>query len=155
MNILVTGSSGWLGQTLVPRLVRDGHRVVGLDPEPGLTTEIVGSVVDRALRSVTWVTVRSLAPDAKNPSRSRRGVGWVGRQAGGGAKGIRTPDLLNAIQTLSQLSYSPTVRAFYPLAMPVPGAPNPPAGGRPPAGVSPERGALGYMAIAPCGFQAA
>jgi predicted metal-dependent hydrolase len=26
----------------------------------------------------------------------------------GGAKGIRTPDLLNAIQTLSQLSYSPT-----------------------------------------------
>ncbi len=49
MNILVTGSSGWLGQTLVPRLRRDGHLVVGLDPEPGATTDIVGSVVDRAL----------------------------------------------------------------------------------------------------------
>ncbi len=49
MNILVTGSSGWLGQTLVPRLRRDGHGVVGLDPEAGATTEIVGSVVDRAL----------------------------------------------------------------------------------------------------------
>jgi UDP-glucose 4-epimerase len=49
MNILVTGSSGWLGQTLVPRLERDGHRVVGLDPGPGATTTAVGSVVDRGL----------------------------------------------------------------------------------------------------------
>jgi len=49
VNVLVTGSSGWLGQTLVPRLARDGHRVVGLDPVPSATTEIVGSVVDRAL----------------------------------------------------------------------------------------------------------
>ena len=32
-------------------------------------------------------------------------------QASGGATGVRTPDLLNAIQTLSQLSYSPTSAA--------------------------------------------
>ena len=49
MNILVTGSSGWLGQTLVPRLTRDGHTVIGLDPAPGATTSAVGSVVDREL----------------------------------------------------------------------------------------------------------
>ena len=49
MNILVTGSSGWLGQTLVPRLVREGHRVVGLDPVPAPTTHIVGTVADRTL----------------------------------------------------------------------------------------------------------
>lgn len=51
MNILVTGSSGWLGQTLVPRLARGGHQVVGLDPEPAPTTKVVGSVVDRTLVS--------------------------------------------------------------------------------------------------------
>src|SRR5262245_14580495 len=49
MRILVTGSSGWLGQTLVPRLRRDGHDVVGIDPLPSPTTRIVGSIEDRAL----------------------------------------------------------------------------------------------------------
>lgn len=49
MQILVTGSSGWLGQTLVPRLRADGHHVVGLDPVPAPTTEVVGSITDRAL----------------------------------------------------------------------------------------------------------
>ena len=49
MRILVTGSSGWLGATLVPRLMADGHAVVGLDPKPGVTTDVVGSVADRAL----------------------------------------------------------------------------------------------------------
>lgn len=48
MNILVTGSSGWLGQTLVPRLKKGGHSVIGLDPVPGPHTDIVGSVADRA-----------------------------------------------------------------------------------------------------------
>jgi len=49
MRILVTGSSGWLGQTLVPRLEREGHMVVGFDPQPGQTTRVVGSVADAEL----------------------------------------------------------------------------------------------------------
>jgi UDP-glucose 4-epimerase len=49
MRILVTGSSGWLGQTLVPRLRQDGHAVVGIDPVPSATTEIVGSIAERGL----------------------------------------------------------------------------------------------------------
>jgi UDP-glucose 4-epimerase len=46
MRILVTGSSGWLGRCLVPRLERDGHAVLGLDPLPAVTTHVVGSVAD-------------------------------------------------------------------------------------------------------------
>jgi UDP-glucose 4-epimerase len=49
MRILLTGSSGWLGQTLAPRLKLDGHEVVGLDPAPSATTQIVGSIEDRDL----------------------------------------------------------------------------------------------------------
>jgi nucleoside-diphosphate-sugar epimerase len=49
MRILFTGSSGWLGQTLVPRLSGQGHQVIGLDPIPSDHTQIVGSVTDREL----------------------------------------------------------------------------------------------------------
>ena len=49
MRILLTGSSGWLGRFLAPRLRADGHEVVGLDVAPGADTDVVGSVADRAL----------------------------------------------------------------------------------------------------------
>lgn len=48
MRILLTGSSGWLGRALVPRLRALGHDVTGLDPVPSPHTAIVGSVADRA-----------------------------------------------------------------------------------------------------------
>lgn len=47
MRILVTGSSGWLGRKLVPRLREAGHEVAGLDPVPGEATSLIGSVADR------------------------------------------------------------------------------------------------------------
>lgn len=49
MQILLTGSSGWLGRFLAPRLRALGHGVTGLDIVPGPDTSIVGSVADRAL----------------------------------------------------------------------------------------------------------
>jgi len=49
MNILLTGSSGWLGVTLAPRLQQLGHRVLGLDPKPGPFTQFVGSIADARL----------------------------------------------------------------------------------------------------------
>ncbi|MBX3561674.1 MAG: NAD(P)-dependent oxidoreductase [Sphingomonas sp.] len=48
MKLLLTGSSGWLGRFLAPRLRRDGHAVVGLDVAPGADTDILASVADKA-----------------------------------------------------------------------------------------------------------
>lgn len=49
MRILLTGSSGWLGRFLAPRLRETGHAMVGLDVAPGKNTDIIGSVADRGL----------------------------------------------------------------------------------------------------------
>src|SRR5262245_3138264 len=49
MRLLLTGSSGWLGRYLAPRLRAAGHVVVGLDVAPGVDTDVLGSVADGAL----------------------------------------------------------------------------------------------------------
>jgi UDP-glucose 4-epimerase len=49
MRILVTGSSGHLGEGLMRVLREQGADVVGLDILPGAFTDVVGSIVDRAL----------------------------------------------------------------------------------------------------------
>lgn len=46
---MVTGSSGWLGRFLVPRLHEASYQVIGLDVAKGPFTSVVGSVADRAL----------------------------------------------------------------------------------------------------------
>src|SRR4051812_33759779 len=49
MRVLVTGSSGHLGEALVRVLGADGTDVVGLDALPSPHTDVVGSVADREL----------------------------------------------------------------------------------------------------------
>lgn len=55
MRVLLTGSSGWLGQTLGPLLETAGHEVIGLDLTAGPATRIVGSITDAALMRTTVV----------------------------------------------------------------------------------------------------
>jgi UDP-glucose 4-epimerase len=49
MRVLLTGSSGWLGRFLAPRLRAAGHFVTGLDVASGVDTDVIGTVADRAL----------------------------------------------------------------------------------------------------------
>ena len=49
MRVLLTGSSGWLGRYLAPRLRAAGHAVTGLDVAPGTHTDVIGTVADRVL----------------------------------------------------------------------------------------------------------
>jgi len=49
MRVLVTGSSGHLGEALIRTLAHHGWEVVGLDILPSPQTNIVGSIVDRHL----------------------------------------------------------------------------------------------------------
>ena len=48
MTILVTGSSGYLGEALMRTLREAGRRAIGLDVVPGPFTDVVGTIADRA-----------------------------------------------------------------------------------------------------------
>lgn len=47
MKILVTGSSGYLGEALVRTLKLTDHEVIGVDIVPSIFTSNVGSIIDR------------------------------------------------------------------------------------------------------------
>lgn len=49
MQVLLTGSSGWLGRHVAQALAAAGHEVTGLDIVAGPATQVIGSVADRAL----------------------------------------------------------------------------------------------------------
>ena len=49
MKVLVTGSSGHLGDALVRTLRAQGQAVIGLDIVPAASTDVLGSITDRSL----------------------------------------------------------------------------------------------------------
>jgi pimeloyl-ACP methyl ester carboxylesterase len=87
-----------------------GHQIQVDQPQA------VIDALERILRdlatSLRPATASEAAARAGEWRRNRKALGAIRGPVSclesGGARGIRTPDLLNAIQTLSQLSYSPT-----------------------------------------------
>ena len=53
MTVLVTGSSGHLGEALVRTLQAQGRETIGIDILRGAFTQRVGSITDRAFGVVT------------------------------------------------------------------------------------------------------
>lgn len=50
---LVTGSSGFVGRAIMPRLAAAGRKAIGLDPRPSETTQVIDDLSDRAtLRNI-------------------------------------------------------------------------------------------------------
>jgi len=110
MKVLVTGSSGFIGQALVRRLRLAGHDVAGLDRAPGATTEHVCDILDaNRLNEI----VSGSSPDAVVHLAARIDIDESDTLAGyatniEGVENLiaalrRTPSVKRAIWTSSQL----------------------------------------------------
>jgi nucleoside-diphosphate-sugar epimerase len=86
MRVLVTGSSGHLGEALVRRMRGDGTEVVGLDLLPSPHTTVVGPAVVRRLfpecdalyARLGWKLFESIERVYVNEA-ARRELGWSPR----------------------------------------------------------------------------
>jgi hypothetical protein len=67
----------------------------------------VGNDARRGIRTLTGLLPQDPESCASTSSAIRAGLATAAVRPASGAEGSRTPDLLNAIQALSQLSYSP------------------------------------------------
>ncbi len=79
MSILVTGSSGHLGEALMRTLKARGREAVGLDRMAGAFTDAVGSIADRAfvrrcMKGARTVPSRGDAAQAARRDAPQRGI---------------------------------------------------------------------------------
>jgi nucleoside-diphosphate-sugar epimerase len=110
MKVLVTGSSGFIGQALVRRLKAAGWEVAGLDKQPGATADFVCDILDAALLNEV---VLGFSPDALVHLAARIDIDEKADLAGypANTEGVqnliaavrRTPSIKRAIWTSSQL----------------------------------------------------
>ena len=122
MRVLVTGSSGHLGDALVRVLRAGGHDVLGLDVLAAPTTGAVGSVADRALvrRSLAGADAVVHAATLHKPH-----VGSHSRQAFVDTNVTGTLTLLEEAVSagVGRFVFTSTTSAFGRALVPPPGAP--------------------------------
>jgi UDP-glucose 4-epimerase len=122
VRILVTGSSGHLGEALVRGLRVEGHDVTGLDVLEAATTDVVGSVADR-------VCVRRCASGADailhTATLHKPHVGTHGRRDFVGTNVTGTLHLLEEAVAagVARFVFTSTTSAFGRALTPPPGAP--------------------------------
>lgn len=110
MKVLVTGSSGFIGQALVRRLRAEGCEVAGLDKVPAAATSLICDILDAARLSET---VHRYAPNALVHLAARIDLDEKTNLAGYAAniEGVQnllaavrsTPSIRRAVWTSSQL----------------------------------------------------
>ncbi len=122
MRILVTGSSGHLGDALVRVLGEQGHEVVGLDILPSPATDAVGSVADREIVRTCMAGMDAVVHAA---TLHKPHVGSHPRQAFVDTNVTGTLTLLEeAIAAgVSRFVFTSTTSAFGRALTPPPGAP--------------------------------
>ena len=122
MRVLVTGSSGHLGEALVRVLRAEGSEVVGVDVLPSPFTDVVGSIVDRAVmrRSVEGADAVVHAATLHKPH-----VGSHGRRAFVDTNLTGTLNLLEeaVAARVGRFVFTSTTSAFGRALVPPPGAP--------------------------------
>ena len=122
MRILVTGSSGHLGDALVRVLRAEGHDVTGLDVLPSPSTSVVGSIADRdcVRRCVEGAEAVVNAATLHKPH-----VGSHGRQAFVETNVTGTLALLEAAVAagVGRFVFTSTTSAFGRALTPPPGSP--------------------------------
>ena len=122
MRILVTGSSGHLGDALMRVLPGDGHDVVGLDVLPAPATTLVGSVADRELVARA---IRGVDAVLHTATLHKPHVGSHGRQAFVDTNVSGTLALLEAAAAagVRRFVFTSTTSTFGRALTPPPGAP--------------------------------
>jgi UDP-glucose 4-epimerase len=122
MTILVTGSSGHLGEALMRTLRGAGRKALGLDVLPGAFTDVVGSIADRDLvaRSMSGAETVLHAATLHKPH-----VGTHGREAFVETNILGTLSLLEEASRAGVKSFvmTSTTSAFGDALKPPPGEP--------------------------------